>query len=216
MDRESGTHHAFAEVPYAIDDDYGAASLGLEAVNALGTGIALIDQRGYVLFANTSAQRFQRKSGVFRTFAPLPLTLSHPESHEALRKAIVNASHGVSTALQLRDYHAVPAISAVVAPLRSSRWTSRRARPVVLAMNDVMPPRPIPDHWLSQLFGLTPMECSIANWLVAGGTIDEYAQHRGVSHETARSQLKAVLSKTGMSRQAQLVAALARWPTAPV
>jgi DNA-binding CsgD family transcriptional regulator len=33
-----------------------------------------------------------------------------------------------------------------------------------------------------------------------------------VSLETARSQLKAVLSKTGMSRQAQLVAALARLP----
>ena len=43
-------------------------------------------------------------------------------------------------------------------------------------------------------------------------TIDAYAQHRGVSLETARSQLKAVLAKTGMSRQAQLVATLSRLP----
>jgi DNA-binding CsgD family transcriptional regulator len=83
-------------------------------------------------------------------------------------------------------------------------------------MTELFHARAIPDAWLSQLFGLTPTESSIANWLAAGRTIAAYAKNRRVSVATARSQLKAVLAKTGLSRQVQLVAALARLPIGDV
>ena len=41
--------------------------------------------------------------------------------------------------------------------------------------------------------------------LVAGGTLEQHAQCRGISPGTARGQLKQVLSKTGTHRQAELV-----------
>ena len=131
-----------------------------------------------------------------------------------MRNAIADACASASTALQLRDAQARAVVNAVVLPLPdASRWSGAWTRRVVLlAMSELMRSHAIPDHWLSQMFGLTRTEASIANWLVSGRSIDEYTQHRGVSLETARSQLKAVLSKTGMSRQAQLVAALARLP----
>jgi DNA-binding CsgD family transcriptional regulator len=196
-----------------IVDPAWTASLGVEAMNALSTGIALLDRRAYVLFANATAERLCKRDVIFKTSSPLPLALRDADSNETLHRAIAGACEGASAALQMRDVDANPVISAVVMPLGASQWTSSWKRPVVLlAMNELTRFRSIPDRWLSQLFGLTPTESSVTNWLVAGRSIDEYAQHRGVSLATVRSQLKAVLSKTGMSRQAQLVAALSRLP----
>ena len=189
------------------------ASIGIEAVNALSIGLALLDRRNYALFANTSAQQMMKRRTVFRACSPLPLVLCDPASNEALRNAILRAPSTTGAALQLRDSNARCVISAVVLPMRCTEWNPVSTGPVtLLAMNDLVRSHAIPNQWLSQLFGLTPAESSVTNWLVSGRTIDEYAQHRGVSLQTARSQLKAVLSKTGTSRQAQLVAALSRLP----
>jgi DNA-binding CsgD family transcriptional regulator len=214
VDLKRGVHEAvYGGALETIVDPAWTALLGIEAMNALSTGIVLIDRRAYVLFANAMAGRLCKPGAVFKASSPLPLALRDSDSNETLYRAIAGACAGASAALQMRDGEANPVISAVVLPLLSSQWTSSRQRPVVLlAMNELTRFRSIPDRWLSQLFGLTPTESSVTNWLVAGRTIDEYAQHRGVSLATVRSQLKAVLSKTGMSRQAQLVAALSRLP----
>ena len=201
---------------YGVETIADAALIGAEALNALSTGVAILDVRANVLLANATAKRLFRQTALFRCTPPLALALSHVESNEALRNAIADAcgNASASAALQLRDAQARAVVNAVVLPLPdASGWSGAWTRRVVLlAMSELMRSHAIPDHWLSQMFGLTRTEASIANWLVSGRSIDEYTQHRGVSLETARSQLKAVLSKTGMSRQAQLVAALARLP----
>lgn len=189
------------------------ASISVEALNVFSTGVAILDTHGHVLLSNAAAARLLEQRAVFKTSSPLPLALRHPTSNDSLRKAIACACHSSSVALQLCDADAAAVISAVVLPLPPSpAWTLRRRPVVLLAMNELIRSEAIPHRWLSQMFGLTRTESSVANWLVSGRSIDEYAQNRGVSLETARSQLKAVLSKTGMSRQAQLVAALARLP----
>jgi DNA-binding CsgD family transcriptional regulator len=199
---------------YAIETIAEAASIGAEALNALSTGVAILDPRGHVLLANAVAKRLFKQATVFRCSPPLALALCHAESSEALRKALANAWGSASAALQLRDAEARAVINAVVLPLpAASEWSGGWTRRVVLlAMNELTCAHAIPDRWLSQMFGLTRAEASITNWVVSGRTIDAYARHRGVSLETARSQLKTVLSKTGMSRQVQLVAALSRLP----
>ncbi len=189
------------------------AVLGIEALNALGTGIAILDLRAQILLANATAARILAQACIFRTSSPLSVSLHDTRSNEAFRKAIVTAGLGTSAALQLRDRRATAIVSAILLPLPRSRDSARRRSPVVLlAMNELIRSEEIPHGWLAQMFGLTRAEASITSWLVSGRAIDEYAQYRGISLETARSQLKTVLSKTGMSRQAQLVAALARLP----
>jgi DNA-binding CsgD family transcriptional regulator len=58
---------------------------------------------------------------------------------------------------------------------------------------------------LATLYGLTAAEAELVTLLCQGETLDEAARIRGVSAHTARSQLKSVFSKTGVSRQADLV-----------
>jgi DNA-binding CsgD family transcriptional regulator len=67
----------------------------------------------------------------------------------------------------------------------------------------------LPDDLLSGLFDLSPAEIRAANGLLGGKTIDDLAVEFGLSRETIRSQMKAVLAKTGTARQADLVSLLA-------
>jgi len=62
---------------------------------------------------------------------------------------------------------------------------------------------------LQGLFDLTPAEARVARGIGQAETIDTLAVATGVNRETVRSQLKAVLSKTGLSRQQELVSLLA-------
>jgi DNA-binding CsgD family transcriptional regulator len=62
---------------------------------------------------------------------------------------------------------------------------------------------------LQGLFDLTPAEARVARGIGEAQTVEALALSAGVSIETVRSQLKAVLSKTGLSRQQELINLLA-------
>lgn len=63
---------------------------------------------------------------------------------------------------------------------------------------------------LQRLLGLTPAEAGLATALAAGTTLAAAAERRGIGLETARTQLKSVLGKTGCAGQAELARLLAR------
>ncbi len=71
---------------------------------------------------------------------------------------------------------------------------------VPVALNDAVDTRLI-----EGLFDLTPAEAAIAGGLLEGQTLDDIAGARGTSLQTTRTQLKAVMQKTGTNRQADLV-----------
>src|SRR5262245_42340406 len=54
-------------------------------------------------------------------------------------------------------------------------------------------------------FGLTPAEARLALQLVAGETLRAAAVKLSITYETARTELKNILNKTGTCRQAELV-----------
>ncbi|MFZ5736101.1 MAG: helix-turn-helix transcriptional regulator, partial [Pseudomonadota bacterium] len=62
---------------------------------------------------------------------------------------------------------------------------------------------------LQGLFDLTPAEARVARGIGEAQSVDSIASALGVSRETVRSQLKEVLSKTGLSRQQELISLLA-------
>lgn len=62
---------------------------------------------------------------------------------------------------------------------------------------------------LRDLLGLTMAEARLASVLAEGGTLVDAARRLGIAHNTAKVQLRQVFAKTGVHRQAQLVALLA-------
>lgn len=70
--------------------------------------------------------------------------------------------------------------------------------------------QPVDPTVLRDLLGLTLGEARIASLIGAGLQPRAVADHLGIAEETARTVLKRVFSKIGVSRQAELVALLAR------
>lgn len=71
---------------------------------------------------------------------------------------------------------------------------------------------------IQALYLLSATEARVAQSITRGNTVEQIAALFGVGRETVRSQLKAVLSKTRTTRQAELaalLAGLARWPRSP-
>lgn len=62
---------------------------------------------------------------------------------------------------------------------------------------------------LRDVLGLTLAEARLASVLAEGLTLVDAARKLGIAHNTAKVQLRAVFAKTGVHRQAQLVALLA-------
>ena len=59
---------------------------------------------------------------------------------------------------------------------------------------------------LQRRFGLTKAEARLAIELAEGHSIDDVADRRGLRRTTLRAQLREVFAKTGVTRQASLVA----------
>lgn len=65
---------------------------------------------------------------------------------------------------------------------------------------------------LMQWFGFTAAEARLARELAGGGTIEHFARTYSVSVATVRTQLRAVLTKSGTSRQQDLIRLLLTLP----
>jgi DNA-binding NarL/FixJ family response regulator len=65
---------------------------------------------------------------------------------------------------------------------------------------------------VAETFDLTPAEAKVAVSIAKGKTPEGIAQESRVSIATVRSQVQAIFRKTGVTRQADLVRALATFP----
>lgn len=58
---------------------------------------------------------------------------------------------------------------------------------------------------LRQLFDLTPAEAAVARGLTTGLSLDEAAEALNISRNTARAHLRSIFSKSGITRQTELM-----------
>jgi DNA-binding CsgD family transcriptional regulator len=101
-----------------------------------------------------------------------------------------------------------PASIVHVVPMRGAANDIFAAASCVLVITSVAHPEMASTQVVQDLFDLTPAEARIARGIAAGKTVDELARGAGLAVGTVRQQLKAVFSKTGVSRQAELVGIL--------
>ncbi|TPN79552.1 helix-turn-helix transcriptional regulator [Mesorhizobium sp. CU2] len=80
----------------------------------------------------------------------------------------------------------------------------------LLCLTDLVSQRPPSERLLGRAFQLTAAESRLASSLAAGEGIDAASARLAIGRETARTQLRAVLAKTGTHRQAELTALLSR------
>lgn len=191
------------------------------ALDALNSGVLLVDTRNRVLYANpfigrlfpvgaelfTAVDGLQPASleekhrvltaldGVRQSGQEIALAIDyrHPGRNRQLR-AILNIAPQPNGLLPRADGDAAP---------------GPRLRIQVTCQDEQESVTPVQ---LSQIFGLTHAEGRLAHALSSGLSIDEFARESHISVATARTQLRSVLLKTGQNRQQDLVRLLARIP----
>jgi DNA-binding CsgD family transcriptional regulator len=102
----------------------------------------------------------------------------------------------------------LPASIVHVVPVRGAANDIFAAASCVLVITAVASQGVAPAQVIQGLFDLTPAEAKVARAIAAGKTIDDFAREAGLAGGTVRQQLKSVFSKTGVSRQSELVGIL--------
>jgi DNA-binding CsgD family transcriptional regulator len=183
-----------------------------EVVDRLPTGVLLLDSQRRVVVRNQTAQRIVDlddgfgidRSGPSATDARENATLQKliADALDA-RAGLEQASRGFTTVTRpsgKREYALM--VTPLLAPAMGGASTD-----VVVAIFVVDPEGGAPPvaEVLENLYSLTRSEAEIVRCLAMGLSLEEAAQARGISMNTARSHLKHAFAKTGTSRQGELV-----------
>lgn len=207
--------HQAARLHWILSERQTSAALGLAALDRLDLGMAVFDTGTRLLFANERADRWFARGDLVRCRGRDRLSLRHPGCDASFRAAITGACQLHSVTLDLLDECGQAVAHASVVPLPpEARPNALWQRPLALVvMRDAGGGPPASQGWGIQRYGFTAAEQRLVDWLLTGASLEAYSQAQGLSKETARTQLKAAMAKSGTSRQAELVALLARQPT---
>ncbi|MEM7413151.1 MAG: hypothetical protein AAF430_23175 [Myxococcota bacterium] len=183
-----------------------------KAIDRFPTGLVLLDARGQVLHANRLAVSLLA-DGDGLSLHEGALRASDPDDQRLLQRyiqfAISAAADGEarnSDVLAIRRRSEGRAYPAMVAPLRPDEGDATLPDAVaVIYFSDLDEGTLRRREALNALYGLTEAETHLVELLCQGCSLDEAAEARGVTVNTARSQLKQVFAKTHTGRQSELV-----------
>lgn len=185
----------------------------LTALDRLHCGVLLVDRDAHAIFVNAEARRIvAARDGL--SLERDGVTTARIADTRALRALIARAAvpAGGGGALVLGRPSARRPLGVEVVPLVISE--NEQDSPPVVGMFVADPDRQheSDEALLARLYRLTPAEAGLAARLASGNSLQDAAEQRQISHETARTHLKRILHKTGTQRQAELLLHLRRGP----
>ena len=172
----------------------------------LDHALIIVDHEGRVEYRNRCAAALLKSGTAGLTLVRGTLGAKGP----ALREQLMDAIHQACTGEHRTSAVCVPepGMSPDLWPRMIVAAMAGRAAIWVLNTEPVLPDEGL----LAALFRLSRAEARLAIGLMKGLSAAECAAQAGVGVATIRSQLHSMFSKTGVRRQAQLVALLARIP----
>lgn len=192
---------------------------GLAALDGLGCGAIVLDERGAAAFVNQAARRIcaendglkLRSSGA--RDAGGRLVAADAQVQRALEAAIADClrpdvqERDCSRGLRVPRPSGRPDYVLQISSL-STRTDLRAAGTpgaVIVFLSDPDSDLAVDEAMLRHTYGLTPAESRLAQLLLNGATIGDAAKRLHVSEATAKTQLQHVFQKTQTHRQAELV-----------
>lgn len=182
------------------------------AVEQLAVGTILLDENGSFLKANQlAAQILDERDGLQIT--QRQLTLSDQRRQRELKELIARALEharaqrpAIVQALRVQRPSGRPDLGLMLRVVPQYQWAEgRRAPALAVFISDPGQVGEASQQVLAQLFGFTRAEAALAVQLSRGLSVQEAAEALQVSPHTARTQLKSVFAKAGVSRQAELI-----------
>ena len=195
------------------------ANLALaDALARVGVGVFLIDADGRIMFANLAGEKLVGR-GLHTVRGRL--TAPFAGEREALEAAVTQAVEAQDVGwsenprpVVVRGFDPNAFLAVYVMPIRHS--TGDRLEQLlagvraIVVVTESKAGAPADPAMVRDLLGLTLGEARVATLVGSGLAPRELAQKLGIAEETARTTLKRVFDKVGISRQSELVGLLTR------
>lgn len=168
--------------------------------------VMLVDASGRILAANPAARGLveqARKSNGGKPGVSLP-GLSAEQFSAIVRRACRPGEKGGGSLMQVKPGSTHTPLQVMATPVAANPAIGSH-QPAALIL--VHGPQGVDSgsHLLQQIFGLTPAEARLTRLILEGRSPGDAAIQLHVSVSTIRTQLSAVLKKTGAQRQSDLV-----------
>lgn len=183
-----------------------------EAIDRLPTGVILLDSRGQRVVSNRAAQYILDLDDGLSMDAGVPHA-TRPEDDEMLQRMIQQSTRTITTG-QVPDGSVMSVTRTsgrrpfplMVTPLLSATPESTISDATAVVYVTDLDSNTLPrSEVLRSLYALTGAEIELVELLCDGCSLETAAARRGVTMNTARSQLKQIFHKTRTSRQSELV-----------
>jgi DNA-binding CsgD family transcriptional regulator len=193
-----------------------AGAIATAALDLMHNGVTAVGADRTLLFANAAAERLL-SAGTGVSVQQGRLHCTDREADQMLGRLLQNAA-GAATGQTGSAGGVLPAprpqrrpLSLLVCPLTTKAMNFGDTQPAMLVfIDDSDDYEPLPAAALVRLYGLTPAEARLASLVASGLSPSTAAGQLGITEETARTVLKRVFAKVGVSRQAELAALLGR------
>ncbi|WP_185266804.1 helix-turn-helix transcriptional regulator [Halopseudomonas xiamenensis] len=188
-------------------------NLYAEAVNRLSVATLVLDESGGVLQLNDVARELLGQADGLKLVGSR-LEASYPSDNRELHKLIRDAVESKDApqpresreALSVTRPSGEVSLGVVVEPIPGAEWAEGRGQPAVMMyIRDAVGKSQVDNRVAKELFNFTPAETQLALQLANGLSLEEAAENLGIMRNTARAHLRAIFSKTGVRRQAELV-----------
>ena len=180
-------------------------------LNALTSGVYLTDRHSRIIYMNDAAKQQVSASNAI-SVANSHLAPIDRKAHLGLARAI-NEATGDKANLLIRGFTiALPGVDdagliATVLPLAPNYQSVGGAFPGMAAIfvQDPIVMPPFPGHAFAELYGLTRSELRVLLAMAPGLRVKEAAEMLAIGESTAKTHLQHIHSKTGTSKQTELV-----------
>ena len=181
----------------------------ITAFDKIGCAVMLVDWHGKIIRINRAAEALScpefhvRNGKLWATDSRVLTRLDHLLSGIRYRSGVEMSVAPVIVSRNRRPWLVIE--PSPVTGVASDTFGGGRA---ILAITDLTSSRVSNAAVLKLTFGLTAAEARLAAAICEGTELKTAARRFGVSRETVRSQLRSIFGKTGVHRQAELVARL--------
>ncbi|MEJ8840398.1 helix-turn-helix transcriptional regulator [Ramlibacter sp. AN1133] len=210
-------HLLVEAVEWRLQELHAVTHAALQALERLNYGVLLLGPDGELRHANRRAQDISRRTRAYSVSATGRLQASASALSTRLHKAVQGAAQGsgtrdmAGTPLRLRGVSGAD-VHAFVVPVPAG--TQHLEKAVVAMMFVADPESTLPNfpEKLRQIYHLSPTEAQLAEALVNGRSLKQFAVERGTSLNTVRTQLRSLAAKVGAKRQLDVVRCILTGP----
>jgi DNA-binding CsgD family transcriptional regulator/PAS domain-containing protein len=204
-------------VMFSLRDAEFRIAASLQALDRIRQGILLLDARGGVCFANSTAEQILRQQDGLKLVvtggAHRTLSADDPLAQVTLERAMrsgvstldPDSSHFAQTVLVRRPSGSISYVVQVsyLPETNPYRLGAQAPRAIVFIKDGTLLSQPEP-NLLQRVYGLTPAEARAALALCDGGSLDTVAAQLNIKLNTLKTHLKSVYLKTSTDNRAAL------------